>query len=201
MLKPQGGSAAIDHHPATQRGHLDKKLIVTTAQEIIQREGLSALTMRRLGEALHVDASAMYRHFANKSALLTALFEELFSSLEPPDPSQSWRKNLSTLMHTWWQIYHDNREIAAKLTKSPKADTGRTMLKQWVMTELARAGIRPDAQQQYGQLVWAHVMSYGLLAATQDAEQHQVEEAFTFSVELLLDAVEEGSGHAQPDRA
>ena len=173
---------------------------MTTAQEIIQREGLSALTMRRLGEALHVDASAMYRHFANKSALLTALFEELFSSLEPPDPSQSWRKNLSTLMHTWWQIYRDNREIAAKLTKSPKADTGRTMLKQWVMTELARAGIRPDAQQQYGQLVWGHVMGYGLLAATQASDQQQVEEAFTLGTELLLAAIEEGSGHAQPGR-
>src|SRR5699024_7342956 len=150
----------------------------------------SALTMRRLGEALHVDASAMYRHFANKSALLTALFEELFYGLEPPDPSQSWRKNLSMLMHAWWQIYRDNREIAAKLTKSPKADTGRTRLKHWVMTELARAGVPHEAQQQFGQLVWAHVMSYGLLAATQDSDQHQVEEAFTFSIDLLLDAIE-----------
>src|SRR5699024_12272649 len=98
--------------------------------------------------ALQFDASAMYRHFANKSTLLTALFEELFAELESRDPTQTWRTNLRRLMHAWWSIYRDNREIAAKLTKSPKADTGRTMLKQWVMTELARAGIRPDAQQQ-----------------------------------------------------
>ena len=173
---------------------------MTTAQEIIQREGLPALTMRRLGEALHVDASAMYRHFANKSALLTALFEELFAELESPDPTQTWRTNLRRLMHAWWSIYRDNREIAAKLTKSPKADTGRTLLKHWVMTELARAGLPAGSQQQYGQLVWGHVMGYGLLAATQASDQQQVEEAFTLGTELLLAAIEEGSGHAQPGR-
>ena len=151
--------------------------------------------MRHLGKALHVDASAMYRHFANKSALLTALFEELFDELEPPDPSQSWRMNLTQLMHAWWRIYRDNREIAAKLTKSPKVDNGRAKLKQWVMTELDRAGMPMDLRQQYGQLVYARVMSYGLLSAIQESDQQQVEQAFRFSAELLLASIEESSQH------
>lgn len=189
--KREGGQAAIDHHPATHRGHLDKRLIVATARDIIQQQGLPALTMRHLGEALHVDATAMYRHFANKSALLAAIFAELFEELDPPDPSQPWRTNLSHLMHAWWRIYRDNRGLAAKLTKFPTADNGRTRLKQWVMQELDRAGVPAESRHQYGQVVCAHIMGYGLLAAAQDSDQHQVEQAFTFSVELLVKSIED----------
>lgn len=176
----------MDHHPATQRGHLDRALIVSTARQILQQEGLQSLTLRRLGEALHVDATAMYRHIANKSALLTAVFEELFKELEPPDPAEPWRTNLTNLMHAWWRIYRDNREIAANLTKSPFAGGGRTMIRDWIKTELTRAGISRDLREQYIDVICAHVMGYGLLCATQEITHEQQEKTFTVSVNLLL---------------
>lgn len=199
LFKPYspGGSATIDHHPASRRGHLDKKLIVATAREIIQREGLRALTLRHLGETLHVDATAMYRHFSNKSALLTALFGELFEELEAPDPLQPWRQNLTQLMHAWWNIYRDNREVAAKLTKSPNADPGRSMLTGWVATELARAGIPQERLEQYQQVICAHVMGHGLLNASQEPPPQAAEQTFTLSVDLLLGSIEELAAHRE----
>lgn len=52
-----------------------------------------------------------------------------------------------------------------------------------------------DLRQQYGQLVYARVMSYGLLSAIQESDQQQVEQAFRFSAELLLASIEESSQH------
>lgn len=67
--------------------HLDRKIILETAREIFHEEGIGALTLRRLGAELGVDATAMYRHFRNKAALLTALINELFVEIPEPDPT------------------------------------------------------------------------------------------------------------------
>lgn len=139
----------------------------------------------------------MYRHFSSKSALLTALFEELFNELEPPDATQSWRTNLTQLMHVWWRIYRDNHEVAAKLTTSSKAGPGRSRLQEWVATELSRAGVTPSRLEHYQRVICAHVMGYGLLSAMQESSAKVMEQTFSSSVELLLDAIVTASAAPQ----
>ena len=51
--------------------------IVERAIDVIGDEGLSALTMRRLSDALGVTEPALYRHFENKSAILDAILSVL----------------------------------------------------------------------------------------------------------------------------
>ena len=60
-----------DQAPLTRDG------AVRAALEIVDREGLPALTMRRLGRELGVEAMSIYHHIANKDALLDALVDEL----------------------------------------------------------------------------------------------------------------------------
>ena len=43
--------------------------------ELIEREGIHALTFRELGKQLGVSRSAAYRHFKDKEALLSAIYE------------------------------------------------------------------------------------------------------------------------------
>ena len=60
--------------------------ILDAAREISVSEGYDALTMRRIAERLDYSAAALYRHFHDKSAIVTALhatqFAELTASLE-----------------------------------------------------------------------------------------------------------------------
>jgi AcrR family transcriptional regulator len=60
--------------------------ILEAAHDIALQEGYDALTMRHIAERLEYSAAALYRHFNDKSALLSALlateFEELTRSLE-----------------------------------------------------------------------------------------------------------------------
>jgi len=58
-------------------GDLRTALIEATA-EIIQQDGISAVTMRRLSKWTGVSHAAPYRHFTDKSALLTATAVEGF---------------------------------------------------------------------------------------------------------------------------
>ena len=48
--------------------------------------GIEALTMRRLGEELGVEAMSLYRHVASKDDLLDGMVDVVFGEIElPPD--------------------------------------------------------------------------------------------------------------------
>src|SRR4029453_18235537 len=63
------------HHGNLRRALLDEAL--TT----IRTEGVNGLTLRDIGARLGVSRSALYRHFADKRALLTAVATEGFRTL------------------------------------------------------------------------------------------------------------------------
>ena len=63
------------HHGNLRRALLDEALAT------IRADGVDALTLRSIGERLGVSRTALYRHFADKAALLTAVATEGFRAL------------------------------------------------------------------------------------------------------------------------
>ncbi|MGW2786961.1 TetR/AcrR family transcriptional regulator [Streptomyces populi] len=63
-------------------GRLSRERVLASALELVDQEGLSALSMRRLGSELGVEAMALYRYAASKDALLDGLVEALYLELE-----------------------------------------------------------------------------------------------------------------------
>ncbi|MEV0219662.1 TetR/AcrR family transcriptional regulator C-terminal domain-containing protein [Streptomyces sp. NPDC050704] len=63
-------------------GRLSRERVLASALDLVDREGLSALSMRRLGAELGVEAMALYRYAASKDALLDGLVEALHLELE-----------------------------------------------------------------------------------------------------------------------
>lgn len=61
---------------------LSRGKIVKTALALVDREGMAALSMRRLGAELGVDPMAVYHHLPNKEALLDAIVEAVMSEME-----------------------------------------------------------------------------------------------------------------------
>src|SRR5262245_37996203 len=68
--------------PKDQYHHGDlRRALLQAAVRTIQKHGFDALTLRAVGDELGVSRSALYRHFADKSALLTAVAAEGFRKL------------------------------------------------------------------------------------------------------------------------
>ena len=55
--------------------------ILAAARDIVVHEGYSALTMRRLGEAIEYAPATIYLHFVNRAAIAQALAVEAFAAL------------------------------------------------------------------------------------------------------------------------
>jgi AcrR family transcriptional regulator len=70
--RPRKKRADRYHHGDLRRALVDEAL------RTIDRQGVEALTLRGVGEALGVSRTALYRHFADKQALVAAVAREGF---------------------------------------------------------------------------------------------------------------------------
>ena len=77
--RPAGGTRPPGRRPA-----LTREQILTAALQIIDEDGVEALTMRRLGQALDRNPMAIYRHAADKDALLDGVVEHVAAELVAP---------------------------------------------------------------------------------------------------------------------
>jgi AcrR family transcriptional regulator len=76
-----GPGAARPRRRAYHHGDLPRAM-VEAAVRTIQAEGVAALTLRGVGATLGVSRTALYRHFADKRALLDAVAAEGFRTLK-----------------------------------------------------------------------------------------------------------------------
>ena len=76
---------------AQRRVPLSKDRIVQAAIDVADREGLHALTMRRLGAELGVEAMAVYKHVSGKDDILDGMVEQVVSLIEAPGQGMDWR--------------------------------------------------------------------------------------------------------------
>ncbi len=100
---PDADRAAVDDEsPPSSRVPLSRQRIVDAAVEFIDANGLPGLTMRRLGERLHVEAMALYRYVPSKEELLDAVVESLVAQVRADDvvldgPRDGWQDFLQRL--------------------------------------------------------------------------------------------------------
>jgi AcrR family transcriptional regulator len=79
---------------AEQRAPLTKDRVLRAAVELADRGGYEALSMRKLGQELGVEAMALYRHVQNKDDLLDGIVEVIVGEIESPVPSAEWKTSL-----------------------------------------------------------------------------------------------------------
>lgn len=72
------------------RGALSRARILEAALGLVDREGLAALSMRRLGAELGVEAMSLYNHVPSKAAVLDGLQEVILDALPLPCPAPDW---------------------------------------------------------------------------------------------------------------
>jgi AcrR family transcriptional regulator len=73
------------------RGRLSPERVLRAAVALADAGGIESLTMRRLGQDLGVEAMSLYKHVANKEALLDGMVDLVFAEIELPSGDADWR--------------------------------------------------------------------------------------------------------------
>ena len=78
--------------PKPPREPLSRERVLTAALQVADLGGIDALTMRRLGQELGVEAMALYHHFANKEDVLDGIIDLVFAELPLPSHDTGWQE-------------------------------------------------------------------------------------------------------------
>ncbi|MDF2711951.1 MAG: TetR family transcriptional regulator [Nonomuraea muscovyensis] len=123
---------------------LSRERIIEAALHIADTQGLRRLTMRRLGDALQVEAMAIYHHLPRgKEALMDALAEHV--TAVHVEPGGSWQDIARAWCRASRELLRDHPGVLAlALTKPPKGGTSIAIREQ--TEQLAEAGLTGAAE-------------------------------------------------------
>jgi AcrR family transcriptional regulator len=157
--------------PAADRRPLDRGRVIAAAVLLADAEGLDGLSMRRLGEALGVEAMSLYNHVTNKDDLLGAMADAVAAEIDPEAHTANrdngdWRTAARTrcsaahaalLRHPW-----------APALWAARTDIGpaRMRLMDDLLGDLERAGFAPGTLDLAFHALQNHVLGHALQAAS-----------------------------------
>src|SRR5438477_10891440 len=72
------------------RKPLTRERVLDAAFAIADEGGIEALSMRKLGQALGVEAMSLYNHVASKGELVAAMVDRVVGEFDLPDDEQRW---------------------------------------------------------------------------------------------------------------
>jgi AcrR family transcriptional regulator len=140
----QSREAGIKRRAPRDRS-LSREAIAAAALEIVDREGLDAVTMRRVAEALGTGAASLYAHVGGKEELLELVVERAIGELRPtgePDPER-WQEQLKDAARQMKAIFTKHRDLArASFARIPLGENA-LLGSEWLISVL-RVGGLPD---------------------------------------------------------
>jgi AcrR family transcriptional regulator len=86
--------AKLNDHKTKPRTRLNRDLVLRTALELADRDGIEALTMRKLAQELAVEAMSLYHYVANKVELLDGMIDLVFAEINLPSREDDWKTAL-----------------------------------------------------------------------------------------------------------
>jgi AcrR family transcriptional regulator len=127
--------------------------MVSFALQLADREGLEAVSFRRLAEHFRVTPMALYHHVQDKSHLLAEMSEVFLSELEAPPPSRDWAGELRRLLFSYLAACAQHPCGPELMQVAPYDAPHAKRLGEGLLGILSRAGFNPaDAGRILGQL-------------------------------------------------
>jgi AcrR family transcriptional regulator len=81
-----------------ERRPLSRERILSKAIELVDEHGLEALSMRKLGAALGVEAMSLYNHIANKEDVLDGMLDLTLRQIPMPSAELAWTDQVRALL-------------------------------------------------------------------------------------------------------
>jgi len=126
---------------------IDRDKVVAEALCLLDDEGLEALSLRRLGTRLGVQAPTLYWHIADKRALLDALadviMDEALAAIVPPARKQGWAPWLLDALVQVRAAVLRHRD-GARLVAGARAALRRADFSELAASTLVQQGVDPQ---------------------------------------------------------
>jgi AcrR family transcriptional regulator len=160
----------------TRRKPLSRERILAAALELVDEQGIDALSMRKLGQSLGYEAMSLYNHVANKDDLLDGILDLVLAEMEPPAPEGGLPAIRAAALsahealgrHAW----------AANMLMSPgRIGPARIQYMEALLATLRGAGLSAETTYHAYHVLDAHIIGFSLWASTHGKVPDHIEDA------------------------
>ncbi len=110
---------------SAKRPGLDRTRVLRAAVELVEREGVEALSMRRLGRQLGVEAMSLYHHVEGKEALLDGIVETVVASMDLSGMHGGpWHERLKEGFRAYRRLAHEYPAVFPLVGRRPVRTLG-----------------------------------------------------------------------------
>ncbi len=145
-----------------RRRPLDRRTILEAAVRFVDREGLEALSMRKLGAELGVEAMSLYNHVPNKGALLDGMVEVLLGELEIPPEDEGWESRVREAYRAFRRLAHEHPNVFPLLVVRPPHTMDGVWLVEEFLKTLRGAGFDPETALYAFRALSSYASGYAL---------------------------------------
>ncbi|GAB3769134.1 TetR/AcrR family transcriptional regulator C-terminal domain-containing protein [Microlunatus parietis] len=169
------------------RGTLSPDSIAAGALELGDRDGPEAMAVRRIAAHLGCDPMALYRHFANRVALLDAVADLALADLVLPDDQAPWEARLRSLLTDVRRVALAHPGIAPHIASRPPLGPHGRRIGAVLLGALRSAGLDDHETVAASQVLIAYLSSSIAMAV---ATQGRRDDRWAEAAQAIRDASE-----------
>ena len=158
------------------RGPLTRDKVLEAAIELADAEGIDALSMRRLGQALGVEAMSLYHHVANKEAILDGIVDLVVGQFRLPDARGPWKSEIRQTAISAHDILVRHPWAASLMLTPTRMSTARLQYMEGILSTLRNGGFSPEGAHHGYHALDSHISGFTLWQVHFQIEPGQMEE-------------------------
>ncbi|WP_426573724.1 TetR/AcrR family transcriptional regulator [Aquihabitans sp. McL0605] len=197
--------AAASPRRTWRYGELTRDHVVEAALELTLREGLGALSMRKLADELGISSMNAYYHVPNKRALLDLVADAVLGQVPAPPDDRPWDQQLAALFEGGREVLLRYPGVAEHLLVRTEGHANEERLYRIITGILRSAGfdreVSDRTQRTMAYLLFGAVTSELATASAGDDVATMSftddEQVFRFGLDLMLDGLRTRRRRAQ----
>jgi TetR/AcrR family tetracycline transcriptional repressor len=142
---------------------LNQQRILRAALALIDREGLAAFSMRRLGAELGVEAMSLYRYFRNKDEVFDGLVDSIKAEIQMPPVNEKWEEELTALAQAYRVAISAHPAALPIIATRPVQTPATLAIAERTLDALARAGWQGEQGMALLNVLGAFVIGFALM--------------------------------------
>ena len=154
-------TAPAMRRPGSRRP-LDREFILIAALDIVDTHGAEALSMRALAAHLESGTTTLYRHFANRAALIAAVIDRVLGTIDNHSPSGTWQQVCKFLAQQLFDTLAAHPNLAPLLIENRPLGRGTLAGREQFLAVLLRDGFTPETAGRLYATVAHYVIGFAV---------------------------------------
>jgi AcrR family transcriptional regulator len=174
--RPASTEEAVAGKPLRER--LTRERVIAAALRIMDEEGREALTMRRIGRDLGVEAMSLYNHVRDKEDILDGICEHVMAQFQVPE-AEDWAEGARLGAREYRRLLLAHPNVITLMTelKAPFMSTDSLRAYEFALDIFWRAGLSgADAVKAFhtfgGYILGFVTMELGMMIGGHTDEEH-----------------------------